>query len=860
VRVEVFMNKSIVAFVFLLILVCLPIAIFGQKKLPVKSVKSEAGVAIESVQAFSDGKGVYVRWSTARETDNLGFYVVRVDGGKKTLIDRFVAGSALKANHQTLYGEQYSVFDKNGTPQSQYIIESFELNGNHAATEPVYPNLIADLSTVTEAPSQSLMAADTASTSSVVSSGVVYPKGLQSSGGNGHQLADPVTQKWVAAQPGAKIGVRQTGMYRVTKSQLAAAGFDVNSDINLWQLYSDGVEQAIIVEPSGNYIDFYGKGIDTIESNTRVYYLVVGTHPGRRMANVGFRPAASTVKAHNFEASVSLKERQNYITNLLNGDADNFYGHLITNTHLPTMINVSGVDPLASQAHVTLAALGYSGAAHVFSVSLNGHPIGQLTGNGIQTMSLDVVVPAGYLVEGANALDIVSQSSTDFGFFDQAQITYERRHIADQNRIAFTTQNYRGATLQNFSSANIRVFDIADTDSPAVLTGASIVPDGGTFDVNIPAYRARVMYAIEDSGLLSPASILLNSPSTLSTTNHSADLVIISYKDFMTQANSWADYRRGQGVNVEVVNVEDIFDEFNFGVFSANSLKDFLNFARQNWATPPRYVLLIGDGSYDPLNYEGNGSWDLVPAKFFDSDNAEAPSDDALVDFDNDGLAEMAIGRIPARDASMVTNALNKTISFEGNIAPQNISRGFTCNYDNPIGWDFQGMCQMMANQFPAGTPTGLIARADTNPNNALIGELNNGRFFVNFSGHGTLASWSSANNFRVFHVPLLTNINGLSVYTMLTCLNGYYVGAGTSLAEALVNSTTGGAAAAWASTTETTPDIQQIMGVHFYSQVAAGQITRLGDLILDAKSVVPGGRDVRLSWVLMGDPMLKTR
>ena len=94
----------------------------------------------------------------------------------------------------------------------------------------------------------------------------------------------------------------------------------------------------------------------------------------------------------------------------------------------------------------------------------------------------------------------------------------------------------------------------------------------------------------------------------------------------------------------------------------------------------------------------------------------------------------------------------------------------------------------------------------------------------------------------------------------MLTCLNGYFVGPNTSLAERFLNSTTGGAAAAWASTGETTPDIQQVMGVHFYGQVAAGQITRLGDLIIDAKTVVPGGRDVRLTWVLLGDPMLKTR
>jgi hypothetical protein len=49
-------------------------------------------------------------------------------------------------------------------------------------------------------------------------------------------------------------------------------------------------------------------------------------------------------------------------------------------------------------------------------------------------------------------------------------------------------------------------------------------------------------------------------------------------------------------------------------------------------------------------------------------------------------------------------------------------------------------------------------------------------------------------------------------------------------------------------------------MGKRFYNQIGLGNITRMGDLIIDAKTVVPGGSDVRESWVLLGDPMLKVR
>jgi hypothetical protein len=96
-------------------------------------------------------------------------------------------------------------------------------------------------------------------------------------------------------------------------------------------------------------------------------------------------------------------------------------------------------------------------------------------------------------------------------------------------------------------------------------------------------------------------------------------------------------------------------------------------------------------------------------------------------------------------------------------------------------------------------------------------------------------------------------------MFTMLTCLNGFFHNlTANSLAESLIFAENKGAIAAWASTGLTTPDVQEVMGQRFYTKVGTGEIQRLGDLINDAKTVIPGGMDVRLSWALLGDPMLK--
>jgi hypothetical protein len=152
----------------------------------------------------------------------------------------------------------------------------------------------------------------------------------------------------------------------------------------------------------------------------------------------------------------------------------------------------------------------------------------------------------------------------------------------------------------------------------------------------------------------------------LGVNTQAADLIIISYKDFLTEAQTWADYRTSQGFRVKVVDVDKVFNEFGYGVLSSDSIEAFLNYAYNNWQAPqPKYVLLIGDASYNSRNYNNQGFFNYVPTRIVPTIFTETASDEALADFDDDGLAEMAIGRIPARQGSSVTNALSKVIHWE---------------------------------------------------------------------------------------------------------------------------------------------------------------------------------------------------
>ncbi len=64
-----------------------------------------------------------------------------------------------------------------------------------------------------------------------------------------------------------------------------------------------------------------------------------------------------------------------------------------------------------------------------------------------------------------------------------------------------------------------------------------------------------------------------------------------------------ADFHRERGLSVEIVDVEDIYEDFNYGIQNPESIRDFISWAYHEWQSPaPRFVLLAGDASWDYKN------------------------------------------------------------------------------------------------------------------------------------------------------------------------------------------------------------------------------------------------------------------
>lgn len=836
---------------------------------PTRTLPAPEGVKLSSAEAVTDGNGVYLSWQAEHETQNLGFFVYRIGAkGAERVSPSMVLGGSLNSSEKTVYGGRYSFFDARGTSADSYYIESLGANGERRSFDRIFPREITDLAAVAGSSSAELANQAAAANQTLEKNEARYPKELLSEVEDNSLAPNIVTQRWVAAQPGVKISVKQEGIYRVSRTELQNAGFNVSATGNLWQLYVDGNEQAIIVGENDSYIEFYGKGMDTPESDTKVYYLIAGAQNGKRIESQALRPIGGSVIGKNYQQAYVNKYRQGYyFANLLNGDAENFMGLaaiLGSNTPnpLPTTFtfNLTGIDFSVPKCTIEINIHGITTLPHQVVPTLNGEALDPITGFGWELMPGVYQIPTAYLREGENTLQMQSTGGAgDNTVMESLRFDYARKYEAVQNRLSFYTANYRTSNLSGFTSPNIRVFDLTFPDSPRLLTNLSITDNSGNYSVKLPSHRGRVMFAAEDSAILSASSIVANNPSTLATAAHNGELLIVAYKDWMTQANDWANYRRGQGLTVEVVDIDDVLDEFSYGSVDTSGMTQFFQYAKNNWQTAPNYILLIGDASYDYRNYENRPFQNFVPTKRADTHYEETGSDEALCDFNDDGLAEIAVGRIPARSAANVTQLLNKTMTFEASLANA-FSRGALLTSDTPVGYDFEALNQRLAEQLPANMPKTFINRAQTDSRTLLLASLNQGPYLLNYSGHGSVGSWQS-NWLTLDDGAILTNAPNYSLYFMLTCLNGYFIRTNfDSLGESMLKAPNGGAAAVWASSGKTTPDVQEIMATRFYGQLNTSNMTRIGDYIKDAKQSITGGRDVRLSWALLGDPTLKIK
>ncbi|HEY0547786.1 MAG TPA: C25 family cysteine peptidase [Pyrinomonadaceae bacterium] len=818
-------------------------------------------------------------WQSGYEVDNLGYNIYREQGGVRVRLNpALIAGSALQvgANVALRAGNTYAWRGKFAGRQdadARYYLESVDINGrsklygpihtqtgDEQAARPASSKLLTDYSVEPANAQQREYPATISSAAARASRSSSKPQ-VSSSGQDSPEL----DKQWeLAAQVGVKLLVNRDGWQKVNRAELLAAGLDANASLANLQLYLNGVEQAMVVNADGS-IEFDGQSLNAVSTDTRVYWLVAGASAGKRVAVSSAGQFDPNAQGGSFPSTVERKDRTIRFAALLNGPGENFFGPVVNSAEMRQTLQVTALDPMGAPAQLDVAVQGLTLQSHQVRVQVNGTEVGFISYDGREDGMGHFTVPATLLRENKNAITLNGiAAGSDVSLMDFVRLTYPRRYEAASNRLLFSVAGGQAVKVNGFASSNIRVLDITDTANVKELT---VSPQAGAsgFAFTLPAApAARTLLAYSGAnGFEHPQQVLRNEPSTLHLATNSANMLIITHADFRQSLEPLRTLRESQGLQVTVADVEDVYDEFSFGTHTPQALKDFLQLAHNQWQTAPHYLLLVGDGTSDPRNYLGQGALDLVPTMMVDSTYSEAASDDTLADFDNDGLAEMAVGRLPVTTAQDTTLIVNKIMTYEQASAGDTKVRGAAMVSDGPDAYDFVAFTNQVRASLPADMNVLMINRADGDTQTVrtqILNAINQGPGVVNYLGHGSVGVWSGAGLLTVPDAQLFTNLQHPSIFVMMTCLNGSFIEVGTdSLGEAIIKAPGGGAVAVWASSGLTIPYGQVDISKRFYELLFTGQSARLGDAAKDAK-LQTGDPDIRRLSIFFGDPAMRFR
>lgn len=667
-----------------------------------------------------------------------------------------------------------------------------------------------------------------------------------------------------AAPPGpstvraVKLLVAESGLVEIKLPDLRAIGWDTGRiDLSSLHVTSDGVELPVWVQPAS--LRFFAPISPTRYMSETVFWLEQGDTPGLHIVDQPAVASSGLDLRNGYTATLHLEENHIYSPQVKESDHW-FWAQLPAPITATFTLTTSGLLP--GPARLQLEVWGSTTAPpnpdHLYRLTLNGQALGDYAWDGQGPHTIEAVIPAGVLQEESNVLVVSAPGlpdvSADTTYLNWIALDYPRAFMAQADRLAFDSpggiQHLAGFT------GPIDVFDITH---PEQVTHTLANPDGtfaGTaghryWAVGPQGYQLAAMQAAE----LSP---------DLRATANQANYLAIGPRDLLEPLQPLLDWRAAQGLKPLAVPVDAIYDQFSAGRVDPEAIRAFLRYAAKNWSVKPEYVLLAGDASYDPLNYTAPPQANRVPTFLVQTVfGGETASDVGFAQLNGDS-PELAVGRLPAREADQVRVFVDKTLAYEQS-APAGEWRSRVLAVADGQDASFRDEAQRFLDQLAPGFQTALVnPPAGTAQANAeILNDLNNGSALVAYFGHGSVTQWGKDNLFTVKDVAALQNGAKLPVVINMTCLTGLFTHPRVqSLAETLLWKADGGAVAVLAPTSLTLADDQSFLSNALVQAYLKDRTARLGDIFLQAQRQVPAGdagtQDVLRTFLLFGDPALK--
>ena len=824
------------------------------------------------VSVHQAGEDAVLAWSVSGEAGWVGFDVYRSSDAAPEFTK---VNSSFLANTFDLGGRFEYRDSPSGASRISYEVEIVFTDGSRFRSEPVSMDFLPFGRSGTKARGLTRFSAWTDEVPSPPSPPTV-PVAI------GVQKA--LSRRSQATGDRIKIVVKEEGVYRISAAELAGSFGATVEDVKTWisqdflRLSSQGAKCTWVPDANSEGLYFYNPGHDTLYTAYNVFWLERECM-GEVVPGVQGSPApggeASTAFGHT--AVFEEQKRQEY-ARFYPGLDDYWFWFLMQagNPASNVVFRADRIDAAGPDAELELCLQGGSNSGvsneHHVAVSVNGTVVGHSIWDKNAPATNRFAVPVSILTNGLNTLTLraVLDAGVPYStvYLDRFSLSYRMLAEATNDYLRIPPTSATEWRASGFTNSGVHVVEIVDSRRlRAVETVQVEAGSGETTAVRFAAStNGNLGYAVFSAqGARVPAGLEGIPASALRSTTNRVDYLLITQAMLESQVRRLADYRAAQqpGLQTRVVLMDDIYNEFSFGIETPEAIQRFLAYVYAHWQQRPEYVLFGGGGSFDYKNYLGYAD-NLVTCLRVDTPYGLFSSDNALADVaGQDGVPEFSIGRIPSSTLESMSNVVSKIIARETNDFRTNLVMLAADNPDE--AGDFWSTASSMTNRFPpAYSFTNLFLTANeanvTQARNAFRASFNSGLALMIYFGHASWNRFSTSGLWRLDDMPTFSNFPRLPIVFAMACWPNRFEFPGyVYIGESFLLTSSHGAVAAWGPSGESLNVFAQTYTEYLLDAFKADPSLRLGTLArLAAQRANEAGipRFMRDGMTLLGDPM----
>jgi hypothetical protein len=366
------------------------------------------------------------------------------------------------------------------------------------------------------------------------------------------------------------------------------------------------------------------------------------------------------------------------------------------------------------------------------------------------------------------------------------------------------------------------------------------------------------------------------------------DMIIVSPEIFMNEAENYAQLRRqNSDLSIAVVKLEEIFNEFASGNPDPTAIRDFMKMLYDRAdGNEPRYLLLFGDGSFDPKNRISDNNNFIPTYQSVESLRLDA----TFVCDDYFGLLHDGKGHLAAGSLDIGIGRFPVNSSAQANVIIQKTEHYLQSHKHAPGSW--QSTISVVAHDedydlhfVQAEEITTFIN--STHPvysidkiyldayqrveipggyrypdvNAAINQRVSDGALLINYIGHGGQTGWAYSRVLTNSDITAWTNIDNMPVFITATCSFGHFDDPDrVSAGELVVINPNGGGIALLTTSRLAFSTINHNLNkslTRFFLEPENGEPASLGSALMKAKNANNNNYFIR-NFVLLGDPSLQ--